>query len=136
MSVTPVSPGLLGGRGGASGRSRQTGGALCLIHRSGSAVQVRGQDLLVTVPTSRADRRRQRRPRVEELLGDNADAALDILELTEFAWHDCYGDVTPPDTVVDDILVCSRGRLADLAHAARMAVEDYRDLRMQADHLR
>ena len=90
----------------------------------------------MTVPTSRADRRRQRRPKVEELLGDDADAALDILELTELAWHDCYGEVTPPDAVVDDIFVCSQGRLADLARAARLAVEDYRDLRIQADHLR
>jgi len=90
----------------------------------------------VTVPTSRAGRRQQRRARAEELLGKNADAALDILELTEFAWHDCYGDATPPDAVIDDIYVCSQGRLPDLARAARLAVEDYRDLRVQADHLR
>jgi len=90
----------------------------------------------VTVPTSRAERRQQRRPRAEELLGSDAEAALDILELTEFAWHDCYGEVTPPEAVVNDIYVCSQGRLADLARAARLAVQDYRDLRVQADHLR
>jgi hypothetical protein len=90
----------------------------------------------VSVPTSRADRRRPRRPTVETLFGDNADAALDILELTEFAWHDCYREVTPPDSVIDDIIVCSRGRLVDLARAARLAVEDYRDLRLWADDLR
>src|SRR3954454_23174862 len=95
-----------------------------------------GQDSVVTVPTSRADRRRQRRAAVETLFGQNADAALDILELTEFAWHDCYGEVTPPDSVIDDILACARGQLVDLARACRLAVEDYRDLRIWADDLR
>jgi hypothetical protein len=73
---------------------------------------------------------------LEELLGDDVEAALDVLELTEFAWHDCYGEVTPPDAVVDDIVVCSQGQLADLARAARLAVADSRDLRVWADDLR
>ena len=90
----------------------------------------------VTVPPSRADRRRARQARVRDLFGADADAAQDILELTEFAWHDCYGDSSPPDRVLDDIFVCSRGRLGDLARAARLAVEDYRDLRLWADDLR
>jgi hypothetical protein len=63
-------------------------------------------------------------------------SGLDIFELTEFAWHDCYGEVTPPDSVIDDIYVCSQGRLPDLARAARLAVEDHRDLRIWADKLR
>ena len=95
-----------------------------------------GQDPIVTVPTSRAIRRRQRQVAAQELFGDNAEAALDILELAEFAWHDCYGEVTPPDAVIDDIYVCSQGRLADLARATRLAVEDYRDLRLWADDVR
>lgn len=70
---------------------------------------------------------------MEAAFGSNADAALDVLELTEFAWHDCYGDVSPPDEVVADILTVSEGRLDRLAHAARLAVEDFRDLRMQAE---
>ena len=82
---------------------------------------------------SRASRREQRRTRVEAAFGSNTDAALDVLELTEFAWHDCYGDVTPPNAVVDDILTVSEGRLDRLARAARLAVEDSRDLRMQAE---
>jgi len=90
----------------------------------------------VSGPSSRADRRRERRPVVEELFGDDTEAALDVLELTELAWHDCYGEVTPPDPVIDDIYVCSQGRLADLARAARLAVQDYRDLRVWADGLR
>ena len=90
----------------------------------------------MNVPTSRAIRRQQRRPKVEELLGEDAEAGLDVLELTELAWHDCYGDVTPPDAVIDDIYVCSQGRLTGLARAARLAVEDYRDLRLWANDLR
>ena len=81
-------------------------------------------------------RRQAREPRAAELFGADAGAALDVLELTELAWHDCYGDVSPPDGVVDDIFVCSEGRLADLVRAARLAVEDSRDLRLWADRLR
>lgn len=57
------------------------------------------------------------------VFGPSAEAALDVLELTEFAWHACYGEVSPPDQVVDDILTVSEGRLDLLAHAARLAVE-------------
>lgn len=90
----------------------------------------------MTVPTSQAARRAERRTRAEELFGEDAESALDILELTEFAWHDCYQEVTPPDAVIDDIFVCSQGNLADLARAARLAVRDSRDLRLWADGLR
>lgn len=82
--------------------------------------------------SSRASRREQRRPLVQEMFGSEADAALDLLELTEFAWHDCYGDVSPPDQVVDDILRVSEGCLDLLSRAARLAIEDCRDLRLQA----
>lgn len=82
---------------------------------------------------SRASRREQRRDRVVAAFGSDADAALDLLELTEFAWHDCYGEVSPPGSVVDDILAVAQGRLDRLAHAARLAVEDSRDLRMRAE---
>ena len=90
----------------------------------------------MTVPSSRADRRRQRRQRAEDHFGKDAEAALDVFELTEFAWHDCYGEVTPPAAVIDDMFVCSQGRLAELVRAALLAVQDYRDLRVQADRLR
>jgi hypothetical protein len=56
---------------------------------------------------SRASRREQRRSKVVAAFGSKADAALDVLELTEFAWHDCYGEVSPPESVVDDILTVS-----------------------------
>lgn len=81
---------------------------------------------------SRAARREQRRAGVEAVFGSDVDAALDILELTELAWHDCYGEISPPENVVQDILTVSGGRLDGLARAARLAVEDSRDLRMQA----
>jgi hypothetical protein len=63
---------------------------------------------------------------------DLASAALDLLELTELAWHDCYGEITPPETVIDDILLLSEGRLGPLIEAARLAVMDWRDLRVAA----
>lgn len=71
------------------------------------------------------------------MLGTHQEvAALDLLELTELAWHDCYQEISPPDDVIDDILICSRGKLAGLVRAARLAVADYRDLRLAADELR
>jgi hypothetical protein len=86
---------------------------------------------------SRAERRSERRERVGAVMGDDAaDAALDLLELVEFAWHDCYGEVTPPDSVVEDILVLSNGTLAGLIGAAHLALSDWRDARVAADALR
>lgn len=86
--------------------------------------------------SSRAHRRQQRRPRLEALFGASAEAALDLLELTELAWHDCHGEVCPPERVVDDILAVSAGRLDRLTRGARLAVEDFRDLRLQAEAIR
>ena len=49
----------------------------------------------------RAARRAERASLVESVLGQtDASAGLDLLELTELAWHDCYGEVTPPDDVI------------------------------------
>jgi hypothetical protein len=85
----------------------------------------------------RAARRASRALEVEAALGEaDTQAALDILELVEFAWHDCYREITPGDDVIDDIIVCSRGSLTRFASAARLAVEDFRDLRMAADAIR
>lgn len=84
---------------------------------------------------SRADRRRERTPHVVELFGASAEAALDLLELTDFAWQDCYGDSSVPSQVMSDIYVCSEGRLDQLARAACLAVIDSRDLRSWAETL-
>lgn len=67
------------------------------------------------------------------MFASRSEAALDLLELTELAGNDCYGEVSPPTQVVDDILTVSEGRLDLLAQAVRLAVEDFRDLRMQAE---
>jgi hypothetical protein len=83
--------------------------------------------------TSRADRRRARKPRAIELFGLRADAALDALELLELAWHDCYGESSPPEEVIEDIWVVADGDLAGLVSAAHLAVTDFRDLRMNAE---
>jgi hypothetical protein len=86
---------------------------------------------------SRAERRRDRRPRVVARFGDElADAVLNVLELTELAWHDCYKEITPSEEIVDEILLCSQGDLVKLIGAARLAVIDWRDLRLWADSLR
>jgi hypothetical protein len=90
----------------------------------------------VSMAISRADRRRDREGRARAEFGPHAEAVLDVLELAEFAWHDCYGEVSPPDAVIDDVFVVARGSVTEFVYAARLAVEDYRDLRMAADSAR
>ena len=85
---------------------------------------------------SRADRRRERSGRAGELFASDADIALDVLELADLAWHDCYGEVSPPDAVIEDMWVVAGGDLRELVKAAHLAVTDYRDLRVAADQLR
>lgn len=86
---------------------------------------------------SRSERRRQREPRVSAVFGDaQSPRVLDLLELLELAWHDCYGEISPPEEVIDDILVMSDGHLDGLILASRRAVEDWRDLRVAADQRR
>jgi hypothetical protein len=86
---------------------------------------------------SRADRRNEREPRVLAVFGaDRTPRALDLLELVEFAWHDCYNEITPPEEIIDDILLLSDGRLDRLIVAARLAVSDWRDLKVAAEDRR
>jgi hypothetical protein len=74
---------------------------------------------------------------VESVLGQSrASAGLDLLELTEYAWHDCFGEITPADDVILNILICSRGNLATMIHAASVAVRDSRDLHLRAEAVR
>jgi hypothetical protein len=65
-----------------------------------------------------------------------ASVALDLLELTELAWHDCYGEISPSEDVIDDMLLVSGGSIEGLIEAARLAVTDFRDLRVAADRAR
>jgi len=84
-------------------------------------------------------RRAERRPRIEATFpAGHAEAALDLLHLTDLAWHDCFGprDLAIPDDVLDDILLLADGGLVALIRVARQAVMDFRDVRVAADHLR
>ena len=86
---------------------------------------------------SRAERRRERTPRAIALFGeDRAPFALDLLELTELAWHDCYGEVTPPEGVIEDMLLLSEGNIERLIQVARRGVADWRDLKVAAEEFR
>ena len=86
---------------------------------------------------SRAERRTQRKARVIAIFGEAfADPVLDLLEMTELAWHDCYGEISPSEQIIDEILLCSEGDFAKLIQAARLAVADWRDLRLWALQLR
>lgn len=84
----------------------------------------------------RAERRDQRRTKVAVLFADRTDRALDLLELLEMAWHDTYREATPPEEVIDDILLLSEGNLRLLIRWARLAVADWRDVRLTADGVR
>ena len=65
-----------------------------------------------------------------------APFALDLLELTELAWHDCYGEITPPEEVIEDMLLLSEGSIEQLIQAALLGVTDWRDLKVAAEKLR
>ena len=85
---------------------------------------------------SSADRRTNRSPRATEVFGERAGAALDTLALLDFAWHDCYGETSPPEQVVEGIWLVADGDLARFVSAAHLAVIDFRDLRAGADQKR
>ncbi|TDW23956.1 hypothetical protein [Kribbella kalugense] len=67
--------------------------------------------------------------------GERLEAALDLLQLIDIAWHDCYGprELDVPPAVLDDVLLLSGGDLAALISVAREAVIDFRDVRIAAD---
>lgn len=63
-------------------------------------------------------------------------AVSNVLELMEMAWHDCYAEITPPEDIVDNVLLCSEGTLPGLIEAAHLAVIDSRDLAVWASNVR
>jgi hypothetical protein len=84
-------------------------------------------------------RRQERKPRIEALFAAReVEAALDLLDLTDMAWHDCYGprELEIPPQVLDDVLLLAHGDLATLIFTAREAVLDFRDVRVAADRAR
>jgi uncharacterized tellurite resistance protein B-like protein len=87
----------------------------------------------------RTERFDERKPRVVARFGTDDEtlrAVAQLFELMEMAWHDCYGEVSPPEEIVDNVLLCSGGRLLGLIAAARLAVIDRRDLDVWASDLR
>ena len=91
----------------------------------------------VPMAVSRAERRNERTPRALAAFGEErASIALDLLELTELAWHDCYGETTPPEDVIEDMLMLSEGSVDRLIQVARLAVADWRDLKVAAEEFR
>jgi len=86
---------------------------------------------------SRAKRREERRPLVAESVSTAlVEVVLDLLEIFDLAWHDCYGDRFPPEHVVHDVLLVGGGDLGELIKAVRLGVTDWRDLRVVADAVR
>jgi hypothetical protein len=68
--------------------------------------------------------------------GDDSGAALDLLAIADMAWHDAYGDLSVPDDVLDDVIVLCRGDIGALVQSVSLALQDWRDLRMNADAAR
>ncbi|WP_394847466.1 hypothetical protein LZC95_08370 [Pendulispora brunnea] len=84
--------------------------------------------------TKSKDRRDDRKPRVIAAVGANlAGPVLDLLELTELAWHNLVGEEVLPDDIIDDILAVSEGNLATMMMAARHALLDRKDLKVWAE---
>ena len=89
------------------------------------------------VAVSRAERREERKLRVEAIFAqDLVASALDLLELTELAWHDCYGEITPSEDLIDDMLLLSEGSIERLIQVVRLGVSDWRDLKVAAEEFR
>lgn len=85
----------------------------------------------------RAERRSKRTEQAVEVFGEEqAKVALDLLELTELAWHDCYGEVTPSDALIEEMFLLSEGSIERLIEVARLAVADWRDVKVAAEELR
>ncbi len=60
----------------------------------------------------RAERRSEREPQVVAVFGEEqAPFALDLVDITELAWHDCYGEVAPSRSVIEDMLTVSEGTI-------------------------
>jgi hypothetical protein len=91
------------------------------------------------VAIGRAQRWAERLPRIVATFGDDKrtlEHVAAVFDLMEMAWHDCYGEPTPSEDIVDQVLVCSGGTLGGLVEASRLAVRDRRDLQLWADDLR
>jgi hypothetical protein len=88
------------------------------------------------VTSGRTERRAQRRTKVAVLFADRTDRALDLLELVEMAWHDNYNEITPPEDLIDDILLLSEGNLRLLIRWGRIVIAVPSDVRDAANGAR
>jgi hypothetical protein len=95
--------------------------------------------MLPSMAVGRAQRFEERKPRVTATFGDDNKTlrlVYEVFELMEMAWRDCHAEITPPEEVVDNVLLCSGGTLDGLIHAAHLAVIDSRDLAVWASDVR
>jgi hypothetical protein len=84
-----------------------------------------------------ADAQREARSAlVRDRFGRDEDVALDLLAIADSAWHDTYGDLAIPDDVLDDLRVVSSGDVRVLVSSLTLALQDWRDLRLNADAVR
>lgn len=91
----------------------------------------------VPLDGSMARRREHRRNAIGATFpAGELDAALDGLALMDLAWHDCYSESCPPESVVEDVLTLADGDVGKLVRAALLAVRDFRDTRVAADEIR
>lgn len=82
----------------------------------------------------RAERRKEREPQVGAIFGTaEGELALDLLDIVDLAWHDCYGDVSPPRSVIEDMITLSDGTISGLIKAAQLGLTDWRDLKLAAE---
>ncbi len=86
---------------------------------------------------SREERRAARVPRVAAMFeAATIEPVLDLLETMEIAWHDIYGETSPPEPIIDDVLELSDGELSSLIRWVRLALADRRDLKVAVERKR
>lgn len=76
------------------------------------------------MPIGSQARRAARKGRIAaQFPAEQVDAVLDLLHLTDMAWHDCYGpkELEIPIDVLEDVLLLAEGSLAALIRCARAA---------------
>jgi hypothetical protein len=91
------------------------------------------------VTVGRAERWEAIKPKAIEAFGNDEHVLATVaaqIHLLEMAWHGVYGEIAPSESIVEQVLLCSKGTLDGLIRAARLAVLDRRDLQVWAGMLR
>jgi hypothetical protein len=77
------------------------------------------------VRTNQAARRAALEPEVRKFVGENnIGAALDLLGLAEFAWHDRYGEIGLPEIMRTEVLHDSHQELSKMIILIKAWIED------------